>query len=85
MEKLLYQAFNFRILVLEEQGHIAHIALDLDHIIEGEMGDDSEGGLSDLRILLMQVLIEILVIGFDDVGEAVKQIAHSDDYVVFDD
>lgn len=33
----------------------------------------------------MQILIEILVIGFNDVGEAMQQIAHSDDDVVFDD
>lgn len=33
----------------------------------------------------MQVLIEVLVVRFDDVGEAMKKVAHRDDDVVLDD
>lgn len=48
------------------------------------MGDDSQGGLSDFWILLMQVLIEILVIRLNDVREAMKEVSHCNDDVIFD-
>lgn len=85
MKKLLNQALYFRILVLEQQSHIAHITFDLDHIIKRQMSDHSQGSLPHLWILLMQILIEILVVRLNDVGEAMKKVTHCDDYVVLDD
>ena len=85
MEKLLNQTLNLRIRVLEEQSDITHIAFNFDHIIQGEVGDDSKRGLPDPGVLLMQILIEMLVVRLDDVGEAMQEVSHGDDDVVFDD
>lgn len=85
VEKLLDQTLYLRVLVLEEQGHVTHVALDLDHVVQGEMGNDRQSGLTHLSILLVQVLIEVFVVGLDDVGEAVQQVSHSDNDVVLDD
>lgn len=49
------------------------------------MSDDSKCGLPNPGIFLMQILIEMLVVGLDDIGEAMQQIPHGDDDVVLDD
>lgn len=72
MEKLLHQALDLGIGVLEKEGDVAHIAFNFDHIVEGEMSDDCEGGLSDPGVSFMQILIEVPIIGFDDVWEAMQ-------------
>lgn len=48
------------------------------------MSDDCQSGLAHFRILLVQVLVEVFVVGLYDVGEAVQQVAHGDDDVVLD-
>ncbi len=47
------------------------------------MGNDSESGLSDSGISLMQILIEISVVRFNDIWETMQQISHCDNDVIF--
>jgi hypothetical protein len=76
VKKLFDQRLNFRVRVLEKQSNIAHVTLDLDHIVERQMGDDGEGGLPDPRILLVEVHVQVAVVGLDDVGKSVEKVAH---------
>lgn len=84
MEKLFDQTLDLRVGVLEKESNIAHIALYFDHIIQGEVGDDCQGGLSDPGVSFMEVLIQRPIVGFYDVREPMQEVPHGDDDVVLD-
>lgn len=47
------------------------------------MGEDDHCGFADGWVGVVEVLVEVLAVGLDEVGEAVEEVAHADDDVVF--
>lgn len=48
------------------------------------MSDHSESSFANSGVRLMQILIQMSVIGLYYVGETMQEVSHSDDDVVFD-
>lgn len=48
------------------------------------MGNDSQSSLTHLGIFFMQVLIEVFIVGLDDVGKSMQQVSHGNDDVILD-
>lgn len=71
MKKLFDQTLYFWVFVLEEQSHVAHVTLHLDHVIQGQMGNDRQSGLTHFCIFFMQVLIQVFIVWLYNVREAV--------------
>lgn len=85
VEEYVGEVLQLHARVFEEDGDVAHFSLDLDHIVEDEMGQDYHRGLADVGVGVVQVLIQVATVRLHQVGEPVQQVAHRyDDVVLYD-
>lgn len=49
------------------------------------MRQHSKRGFPDSHIFILQIPVQVMIVGFNNVGESVQEITHGDDNVVFDD
>eukprot|EP00047_Mylnosiga_fluctuans_P014238 m.36647 g.36647 ORF g.36647 m.36647 type:complete len:388 (+) comp5401_c0_seq4:1504-2667(+) len=67
--------------VLKANGHLADLALDLDHVVEDQMRQHHQRVLAHARVLVAQHCIELRRPRLDDIREAKGKITHADDGV----
>ena len=84
VEELPHQVSNLKVWVSEYDCKVAKVRLNLDHIIQRQMSDDGQGIFPDIRVPIMEVLVEATNVGLNYIWKSVKQVAHRNNQVVFD-
>lgn len=63
-----------RLRVVQADGNLADLALDLDHAVEDDVRQDHEGILADERVVVAQARVQEPRVGLHEVGEPKGQV-----------
>ena len=72
------------LLVLETLGHLSQLALDLDHPVQDQMGEDHQRIFLDDKVLIREAFVEFVAVLVNDTAKGDSDVAERDDDVTAD-